>query len=106
VNPIIHWLLSNEFWLATQGLVQNSTIVFWALAIVGYYKLTCKARPFCFRHAEHPVEGTAVKVCTHHHTLHDHQAVFAKYSRLDPSDDKLVHGQSHGDADASNVGSV
>ena len=101
---ILHWLLNDPYWLSTQGLVQNSTIIFWALAIWGYYRLTCHASPLCLRHGEFPVEGTAVKVCRKHHTLHDHKAVFDKHSRMSSDDDKLVHGQSHTDGDAENVG--
>lgn len=98
MNDILHYLLNDPYWLSTQGIVQNSTIIFWTLAVIAYWHNTCKATPYCWRKGVHPVEGTAVHVCTKHHTLHDHEAVFAAHDRTGDDNDKLYHGQSHDQA--------
>jgi hypothetical protein len=55
----------------------------------------CAANPWCFRHGEHPVDGTLKKVCTHHHTLEHHEAVHAKHAWAHVASGRLGWGESH-----------
>jgi Mn2+/Fe2+ NRAMP family transporter len=54
-----------------------------------YYQHSCKRSWKCIRPAKHEVHGTADKVCSHHHTIEDHQAVQAKHP-----EGRLAHGES------------
>jgi len=94
VAAVHSWLLSNPEWTSVQGIVQNTGLVTVPLAVLAWYSLTCRASPWCLRHGQHAVKGTAVKVCTHHHTREMHERVFLAHDRTsDP--DKFTHGESH-----------
>ncbi len=90
---MIHWLLTNSYWLATQGIIQNSTIVLWAVAIAGYWvHRSCKAHRWCWRPGDHKVAGTTVSVCSRHHTLEHHRRLFSLHKS---TGNRLAHGETH-----------
>jgi hypothetical protein len=67
-----------------------------ALAVAAWarWHRTC-AIPWCLRFGEHPVDGTLRKVCTHHHTLTDHERVYDLHHAKHVASGRLEFGQSH-----------
>jgi hypothetical protein len=67
-----------------------------ALAVAAWarWHRTC-AIPWCLRFGEHPVDGTLRKVCTHHHTLVDHERVYDLHHQKHVDSGRLEFGQSH-----------
>lgn len=41
---MLRWLLTDPYWLATQGIIQNSTILFWTAAGWGMAKVHAHLR--------------------------------------------------------------
>ena len=66
-----------------------------ATAVSMHYSRTCAAKWYCLRRGEHPVAGTLQKVCHCHHTLDQHEAVFAKHGEAHAQSDRLNFGESH-----------
>ena len=55
------------------------------------WSIRCRATKPCIRRGEHPVAGTTKRVCEHHHTVRDHESVYAAYH----VDGRLSWGESH-----------
>lgn len=67
-----------------------------ALAVAAWtrWHRTC-AVPYCLRTGEHPVDGTLQKVCSHHHTVENHEKVFDLHHEEHVASGRLDFGQSH-----------
>lgn len=78
-----------------QWLSAPATFIAVAVASTAWLNRACAAKPWCVRHGEHPVDGTLKKVCTHHHTLEHHRAVFARHGPAHSASGRLDRGESH-----------
>lgn len=75
------------------NLAQILSVIVPALAFsVAYRHKNCHV-PWCPRIGQHPVEGTAFKVCTRHHTRKTHLRMKAIHDFY--HSDRLAHGESH-----------
>lgn len=92
LGPVHKWLLTNPEWTSVQGIVQNSGLITIPLAVLAWWNVTCHV-PFCWRKGEHPVKGTAAKVCSRHHERQYHELVFWRHKEAYP--ERLGHGDSH-----------
>ena len=75
--------------LGTVPLIAALAVAAWAR-----WHRTC-AIPYCLRFGEHPVKGTLRKVCTHHHTLPDHERVYDLHHDQHARSGRLEFGESH-----------
>ena len=67
-----------------------------ALAVAAWtrWHRTCAVR-HCLRTGEHPVDGTLEKVCSHHHTVRNHELVYDLHHAEHVASGRLDFGQSH-----------
>ena len=80
---MIHWLLTNQYWIAAQGIIQNSTVIFWAIALISIYHVSCDAHIWCWRPGRIKVEGTSWLTCSNHSHPSTHHRL------------KLAHHEKH-----------
>lgn len=73
MHEIIHWLLTNQYWLAVQGIFQNYGGLLSIGAVIAYWHASCDAHTWCWRPGKHTVDGTSWKVCSNHHTKAHHE---------------------------------
>ena len=69
---ITHWLLTNIYWLAAQGVIQNTSgaLMLWGGLMMWHH--SCDRHLWCWRPGKFPVKGTSWKVCSNHHTYEHH----------------------------------
>ena len=60
-------------------------------AVLAWWHLSCRV-PWCWRHGQHPVEGTSWKVCSHHHEFKHHEWLRFEHSKRHPG--RLKNGES------------
>jgi len=98
IAAMLAWgtLFSNSIW--TNGgsnllgvIVGPSLAASIGVATWTRWSTRCRATKPCIRRGEHPVSGTTKKVCEHHHTLRNHENVYAAYHQ----EGKLGWGESH-----------
>lgn len=65
-------MLSNQWWLAVQGIIQNYSGAIALLGMLMMWHHSCDRHWWCWRGGKFNVHGTSWRVCSNHHTNKDH----------------------------------
>ena len=92
VHSLVSWWSGQPGAAISDAFGGGTAILFILYSAYAFYHKLC-AWPTCFRVPSHPVKGTSRKVCSVHHTLKHHEALFRRSQAKHP--ERLAHGESH-----------